>query len=540
MDIKMNMKGGKVALLLAIGVLAIIIFLNPANAGTWTGAVDGYVKWDNGTGISGATVVVTVSGCSGGAGNGCTGTSVTQADGYYIVNNLNMVQGSIFSGIATSGSSTGCPASAVAGGGGVYIGYNITMCPSAPSQTPEPDTHLTSVTLEWTSGSDPGASIALYDQYQFDGGGYSNQTSPQTESGLSYAAHTWNVKTCNSQCCSCTPASDTFSVTNNPPPAPILNEIDSVNTSTVLLNWSSGGADPDGDAVHYEYQFGELGYWNITDDSNATSPKNESIYNGKTYNWRVRACDNTSASNSCSSWATDQFTVCNSVCAPCPSCPPCGGGREARVVTTTENYVASVSAPTEVSKGEDFVIFANYKSSSYTDSVTLTVQGTSSMSFTPVTITNLTANTEKTVSIKAKVLENATQGDYVLTFKALQEDTEILSKHFTISVIGAGPTAIKVIKGAPVYPIWIMLVLITATIIITALVARYRNKKAELKKYIKAKIRRGERPQRIYQKLRSLGYMESTLSEVFRDVGIKVKKLKNGAFRFYKIKKIKK
>jgi hypothetical protein len=56
------MKGGKVVLLAVMLVLATALFSASVNAQVFTGVVDGYVMWENGTTISGASVSATVSG----------------------------------------------------------------------------------------------------------------------------------------------------------------------------------------------------------------------------------------------------------------------------------------------------------------------------------------------------------------------------------------------------------------------------------------------------------------------------------------------
>ncbi|MCX6774739.1 MAG: hypothetical protein NTY99_01465, partial [DPANN group archaeon] len=270
--------------------------------------------------------------------------------------------------------STGCKSGTAGGGGVAHV--NITMLPSVPSLTHQVNTHSQSVSLAWTSGTDPGAVTPLYDQYQFDSGGYSTLTSPQSQAGLSYSSHNWNVKTCNSAGCTCSPPTDTFSVTNNPPPVPDLGTFNTTSETAVSLNWTSGGADPDGDDVHYEYQFGELGSYTTT-DNNAVSPKNESVFNAKVYNWHVRACDNTTAANSCSAWNESTFIDFN-----------------------------------------------------------LQVAGDPAITFVPVVITNLAAGTEKTVAVTGKIADNATVTAHTLTYVATRDGREVLSKHFDISVQG--------------------------------------------------------------------------------------------------------
>ncbi len=430
------MNGGKAVLLAAVLVLAIALFSAAVSAQVYTGVVDGYVKWEDGTVISGASVSATVgSGCSG---SGCTGSTTSQANGYYVINNLNMISGDNVAMIATSGGSTGCIGTTAGGGGVAHV--NITMLPSAPTLTPQADTHLQSVSLSWTSGTDPGASTTLYDQYQFDSGGYSTLTSPQSQTGLSYSSHNWNVVTCNGAGCTCSPPTDTFSVTNNPPPVPVLDTLSTTNESSVSLNWTSGGADPDGDDVHYEYQFGELGSYTTT-DNNAVSPKNESVFNAKVYNWHVRACDNTTASNRCSAWAYDDFIDCGGTC---PVCAAGGGGgtgsaevgTSIAIGTPVPSYVSSISAPLSAKQGDNITVYINFKSSDAASIINLQVAGDPAVTFEPVVITNLPAGTEKTVAVTGKIASNATVTEHTLKYVATRDGREVLSKQFNIVIQG--------------------------------------------------------------------------------------------------------
>jgi hypothetical protein len=425
------MKGGKVVLLAAMLVLATALFSASVNAQVFTGVVDGYVMWENGTTISGASVSATVSGCTGA---GCTNTTTTQANGYYVRNNLNMISGDSVGLTATSGVSTGCN-STIAGGGGVAH-VNITMLPSAPTLTPQADTHSQSVSLSWTTGTDPGAATPLFDQYQFNSGGYSTQTSPQSQPGLSFTSYIWNVKTCNSAGCTCTPASDTFLVFNNPPPAPNLGTFDTTNESSVLLNWTNV-TDPEGDVVHYEYQFGELNQPANHTDNAATSPENESVFNAKVYHWQVSACDNYGA---CSMNDTT-FTVCGGAC---PVCAAGGGGGGAvscgvavAAAAAAPSYVSSISAPLSAKQGDEITVYINFKSNDNTNIVNLQVAGDPAIIFEPVVITNLSANTEKTVAVKGKIANDATATEHILKYVATRDGREVLSKQFNLTVQGA-------------------------------------------------------------------------------------------------------
>ncbi|RLE42548.1 hypothetical protein DRJ19_03945, partial [Candidatus Woesearchaeota archaeon] len=187
--------------------------------------------------------------------------------------------------------------------------------PPAPILVDELDTHSNTVELEWSSGGADPEGDATYFNLMFDGTLYTNVMSPMTFSGLSYGSHTWKVQECDPWDCSSWSV-DTFSVTNNAPSEPILEEINHTSESRIVLRWTSG-IDPDGDPTYDEYQFETNAIV-----SPATSPQIESVSGVKVYTWRVRTCDVTGA---CSKWVRDDFIryECPPCVCECPPCPPC-------------------------------------------------------------------------------------------------------------------------------------------------------------------------------------------------------------------------
>ena len=284
-------------------VLVVLIIPNSASA-IYLGTCEGYIK--NGTGdyLSGITVDVTVSSCS----DGCTGSTTTDSNGYYVVANLNLPAGGTVTADASGSGYAGSNSGTADQFQAAEVNVSVCKSPEQPNLTPQADIHYPpEANLSWTSGT--GYAGATYDRYQMDSNSVvENATSPQYESSLSYSSHTWKVQTCNEvdSCCSIW-ASDTFSVYNNPPSQPSLTPQQDTNQNNVSLSWTSG-TDPDGDATYDEYKFHSNSII-----SNATSPQNESGLDYGSYTWRVRTCDNLS---SCSAWSTDSFSIVNH---PCPA-----------------------------------------------------------------------------------------------------------------------------------------------------------------------------------------------------------------------------
>ena len=267
------------------------------------GITHGYVFNSTGGFIVNATVSVVVNGCSG---VGCSGTGTTDSGGYYLIANLNLPAGGTVNVSANKSFARGNSTGIADGFQVAEVNVTMTTVPSAPSLVPVNDSHNQSFfLLNWTSGIDPD-SLPTYDQLQFDSESTQNATAPQNRTNLDFASYTWQVRTCNAFACSDF-ASDTFLVYNNPPPAPILQDQNNTVSNAVQLNWTSGGADPDGDPTHFNFRI----------DSQALQINVTPIYNVSNlsfgnHTWKVQECD----PYECSAFSTDVFEVINNAPSP--------------------------------------------------------------------------------------------------------------------------------------------------------------------------------------------------------------------------------
>ncbi|HLF53676.1 MAG TPA: hypothetical protein VI544_00695 [Candidatus Nanoarchaeia archaeon] len=292
----------KIGLVTWLFVFAIFAFLVANVSALFIGLTDGYIFNVTGGIVSGATVVTTVSGCSGGASNGCTGMDTSDANGYYIINNLNLPQSGTVNVSANKSGGTGSNSGSADNTQVAHVNVTICYAPSSPSLTAVPDSHNTTAELSWTSGVDP-FSFATYDQLDFDGATPVNDSSPTTKVGLSYTTHTWQIRTFSNYCCSSW-VSDSFDVTNSAPSAP-SNLNSTTSNATTTLNWTSG-TDPEGDAT-----YDEVSYQNgTTISSPATAPL--TITTVPLIKWRVRTCDSI---GDCSAWVEEDTLTGTIICA---------------------------------------------------------------------------------------------------------------------------------------------------------------------------------------------------------------------------------
>lgn len=306
-------KGALISAMIMITLL-ISIFLfsfsfQNARADIFMGTCEGYVKWANNTVVPGASVSVTVSGCTSPPAN-CIRNATTGSNGYYVIANLNLPPYGNVSGTAVKGSNYGTNTAQADAYQAAFM--NITLCesPSQAAVVPVADSHDPDITfwLNWTSGSSP---YSTFDQLYWTSS-WTNKSSPQNKTSLSFAIHTWGARTCLSSqttCCS-EPAYDSFEVYNTPPCEPILeDQPDTINT-TVTLNWSSNTVFPCPDADN------DTTYYNFKIDGNVTTNETPTVtVSGLGYGphtWGVQECDDWE----CSDWATDDFDVYNN---PCPS-----------------------------------------------------------------------------------------------------------------------------------------------------------------------------------------------------------------------------
>ncbi len=286
--------------------LVLFIFFAKAASAIFMGTVEGYVVNTSASLVQGASVNAYVLNCVGG---GCSGSTTTDAGGYYVIANLNIPA---YGNVTVYASKD--PASGVGyGQADVFFAafVNVTVCqpPGQPALVAEPDTHYPNATLEWTSGVDPNG-LTTHDEFQFNNQPIENVTSPKSVSGLSYAVHAWRARTCNDWCCSAW-SEDSFSVYNNAPSAPVLVDEPNTLSPTVALEWTSG-TDSDGDVTYDQFQL------NAGPVENATSPKTVSGLASPSYNtWAVRTCD---ALGACSAWSSDSFIAGVATVVPTP--PP--------------------------------------------------------------------------------------------------------------------------------------------------------------------------------------------------------------------------
>ncbi|MBD3263144.1 hypothetical protein GF374_02065 [Candidatus Woesearchaeota archaeon] len=549
--------GGKGSKLVII-IISLLLVMPLTSAGIYMGTVEGYVFYANQSLVPSASISASVSGCSGG---GCSGSDTSDANGYYVIANLNADSGDTITSTATkagySGSETGVTDA------GYAAEINVTICPSAPTIDIQSNTHNTNVTLNWTSGTDPSIpAVTTYDDYKFGGVTQNNVTSPQNETGLTYgSSYTWGARTCNLYCCSNWNTSS-FTISNSAPTAPTLTDQDCASSNSVSLSWTSG-TDPEGDATYDEYQFGLKTNYNISNVSSATSPQSESgIVSCRYYKWRVRTCDTL---GECSSWSVDDFSTCSGGTTTVTT-ETTGGGSTGGVLTVggAPNYVATISSPLFVGAGDDFIIYINYKSSSYTKRAKIEVTGPDGFTFIPKTIRNIDSGIEKTVSIRGLVDKDIKLGEYTLRFAAVKDDAEVLSKHFIIKVskllyprcgndICERPTETSEncitdchcgdkscqekwdetvftcpvdCMIAPYTPYWILLITTIAIAIIFVLLKKRKESKKELVKYVKRRLSKGHKTKKIKKDLKTVGWMESTIEEAFKKVKTKKKKKK--------------
>lgn len=292
-------------------IIIVLIFSFSANAEIFLGVCDGYVFNMSGGIVSNASVTVNVNGCSGG---GCTGSTISQPNGYYIIANLNF---------PTSGSLNANAVKTISTPGGDFTGTgntttsasdttpshaNITLCfaPSSPSLILVSDSHNNSVDFDWSSGTDP-LNYSTHDEFWLDSGAWQTKTSGFSMN-VNYTTHTWRVRTCNSACCSAY-AQDSFNIYNNAPTVPALIHQNNTHLNYFTFYWTNS-SDSEGDEIYYQFQFDSEAVQN-----NSISPvsKTINISSFGAFTWRVRACDFLT----CSAWGEDTFTRTNGV----PSAP---------------------------------------------------------------------------------------------------------------------------------------------------------------------------------------------------------------------------
>ena len=280
-------------------LLVVVLVGAVGHAQIFLGTVDGFVTYAvNGSIAAGANVTVVVDGKSGAGANG---SAFSDSGGYFTVANLNLNSGDA---ITVSGNRSNRFDSKSGTGDSfqtAQVNLSLVAVPFPPTLVDIADNHNNSFFLfNWTNGTDPDG-LTTYNRFTLDSTTFNNTDPPQNRTFLSYAVHTWSVVTCNSFGCS-SADTDSFNVFNNLPPVPILeDEPDTIQTN-VTLNWTSGGADPDGDDTFFQFRLDSQAL--IT---NVTAPYNVTGLSFGLHTWRVRECDGIS----CTAYSTDTFSVTN-------------------------------------------------------------------------------------------------------------------------------------------------------------------------------------------------------------------------------------
>jgi hypothetical protein len=295
----------KTAAILLLSFLMVLTCAQQASAQIWLGTTYGYVFNGLGATVSGASVTATVAGCSGGAGNGCTGSTTSQANGFFLIDNLNVLSGGTINLQATEGSGSG--SASCAADSSLTCVTDIILCykPSIPIVTFESaDAHGTPTLdfdLTWTSGIDP-LGIGTTDEVEWDGGGYIVAASPYSKLGLPFGTYPWNLRTCNPGCCS-DPVSDDFTNFNNAPPMPTIDPIADTHDNFATVTFASSGPDPDGDGTILELRLD-----GIVSTPAPPSPYLWSGFGPGPHTAEVRECD---IYGDCSGWASEPFSRTN-------------------------------------------------------------------------------------------------------------------------------------------------------------------------------------------------------------------------------------
>ena len=245
----------------------------------------------------------------------------------------------------------------------------VNDAPAAPSLTAVPDTHDQNATFYWTNFSDPDGD-GTYNDFRIDNGTITtNATSPQNRSSLSFASHTWEVRTCDTRGGCSAFSSDTFTVGNNAPSRPNLTAHGASASTTISFEWVSG-ADSDGDATRDEISVSNDSMYSylLFNSSNQTSPL--TITNATFYQsifWRVRTCD---ALDSCSGYANDTFVTYQCTSSGGGSSGGGGGGGGSCVCQN------ECEAGVEYCSGNARVVCGNFDGDTCTDKKVIACEGT--------------------------------------------------------------------------------------------------------------------------------------------------------------------
>jgi len=336
--------------------LVFVVFLaGVVSADVYVGTTEGHISNTENEIVSGAFVRATSDQCV----VQCSQETASDSGGYYVVANLNLPKRETVTVYAEKMTSLGLEFGTNTGTANDFQAaeVDVTIClpPPAPSLVDELNTHDTSVTLDWTSYADK-KSYNVYDEFKIDSRdivedrGYGNKH--EDVDGLSYAVHTWQVRTCNQFCCS-EWQFDSFRVGNSAPSASELVIQEDTTPREVTLDWVSG-VDSDGDETYDEYCYG------IIDEEIlcgvAEAPEIETAFGCNYYLWKVRTCE-TYTEHLCSEFSESGFIACGL------SCPDCSSGEGDRRKVVEDISTLFVSSSGDILPNEDLGLDISFFSS---------------------------------------------------------------------------------------------------------------------------------------------------------------------------------
>jgi hypothetical protein len=399
--------------------------------------VDGYILFANGTPVAGANVTISTS-----ASDCNLWSTISEPSGYYAIPGLNILNKQV-NGLAKIYVTIPGKEGLYDGINGSYspsstLRLNITIRPSSPRLVDISDRHNgTNIVFAWQSGIEP-STDSTYDEFALLPNSFERKTSPQILN-LPFGTYTWAVRTCNSKVCSAQ-STNTFSVYNNPPSQPILNEISYSNDTSVTLSWKSGiDTDTlpkdsliDEIQVSYDPSFSSTLYSlrTPTTDGASQSIDISNLSNLRQVYWRVRTCDNTFAQNNCSAFSQSSFFVAKTVAGVCPPCPPC----EYYVTTKKPSYFIFSKIPDKVFRGSSFEIALYFNGSQNVAKLLFKAAG-SGIACEEKYLYNYSANTKAEVTLTCVVDESAQLGQTKLLLQIFADSALIAEEPLGINIV---------------------------------------------------------------------------------------------------------
>ena len=494
MNSKLKQKSFEIAVLSFIFIIFLFFIISPVKADVYVGTCEGHVYNTEGQLVSSARVVARVDRCI----IACSRETSTDANGYYVVANLNLPKLETLTVYAEKMTALGLEFGSNQGTANEYqaalVDVVICLPPPKPDLVDEPNTHNTSVTLEWTSYADK-KGYSVYDEFRIDSGAAKRITNFGTRSqdvtNLAFSSHNWQVRTCNPFCCS-EWVTDYFNVGNLPPSPPNLtDQLDTV-PGKVSLSWQSG-IDPDGDETYDEYKFGIIDTSTTKTIIEATSPQEEDVVGCNYYRWQVRTCEKESQ-HLCSYWSQDGFIACG---LECPSCSgnvgECNCGQIAK-----QPYSLALSAPSTIKSEDNLTMKVTFGAYTSLENLIFKVNS-SEFIFNDFRIAKIDSKKAEFVMV-GRQRDNLMPGTYNLILDVYVSNFRAFSEKFSVKVEGALLINIKrLVREIPKRGNWIWLI-IAILIIVSACIAgiliyKYKKKK-DLEKL-------GNRKQSVLQKPRT-------------------------------------